>query len=162
MFFKWLIWWSNTICRELGSCKGWWFLLEKNVDPYSTDRLIHWKYFKRVRLSLVTGDLFAQYLLIKLALPEAAQLSLVLIGKSVALHLLEEPELMTHYWEDGEEKKAQDLAGFEPMTSLLQGVRSTAVLHPLPGVLRYFMSSFQLLKMYCKFKMVYLYSIDQC
>ena len=116
-----------------------------------------------MRLSLVTGDLFAQYLLIKLALPQAAQLSLVLIGKSVVLHLLEEPELMTHYWEDGEEKKAQDLAGFEPMTSLLLGVRSTAVLHPQPtGVLRYFMNSFQLLKMYCKFKMVYLYSIDQC
>ena len=48
------------------------------------------------------------------------------------LHLLEGPELTRHHWEDGEEKKAQHLAGFEPTASLLHGVRSTAVPQLLP------------------------------
>ena len=48
------------------------------------------------------------------------------------LPLLEGPELMTHNWEDREEKKAQHPAGFKPTTSLLWGVRSVAVLQPLP------------------------------
>ena len=43
---------------------------------------------------------------------------------------LEGPELRTHYWEDGEETKSQHLAGFEPTTSLIRGVCSTAVLQP--------------------------------
>ena len=46
--------------------------------------------------------------------------------------LFEGPELRTHYWEDAEEKKAQHPAGFKPATSMLWGVRSTAVLQPLP------------------------------
>ena len=62
---------------------------------------------------------------IKLASPRAAQLSSIFkIGKSVKLHILEGLELRMHYWEDREEKKAQHPAGFEPTTSLLQGVRS--------------------------------------
>ena len=54
------------------------------------------------------------------------------VGKSVVLLLLEGPELRAHYWEDWEEKKAHHPGGFEPTTSLLQGLRSTAVLQLLP------------------------------
>ena len=44
------------------------------------------------------------------------------------LHLLEGPELSMHYGEDRDENNAQHTAGFEPMTSQLQGVCSTAAL----------------------------------
>ena len=47
------------------------------------------------------------------------------------LQLLEGPELRMQYWEDREDKRAQLRAGFEPRTSLLSGVLSTAVLQPL-------------------------------
>ena len=71
-------------------------------------------------------------MLFKLALPQAAQLGLFFkIGKSV-VHLFEGPELRTHYWEDREENaKAQHPVGFKLTTSLLRGVRSTAVLQLL-------------------------------
>ena len=39
----------------------------------------------------------APSLRIKLALPQTARLSIFLIGKSVALHLREGPEIRTHY-----------------------------------------------------------------
>ena len=52
------------------------------------------------------------------------------------LYLLEGPELRMHDWKDREEKKAQRLAGFEPTTSLLLGMRSTAVLQLLTILLR--------------------------
>ena len=58
------------------------------------------------------------------------------VGKSVVLHLLERPDLRTHHWEDCVEKKAQHPSGFEPMTSLLRGVCSTAVLQLLPSIER--------------------------
>ena len=49
------------------------------------------------------------------------------------MHLLKVPELRMYYWEDGEEKKAQHPAGFEPTIYQLRGMRSTvAVLQPLP------------------------------
>ena len=42
----------------------------------------------------------------------------IFIGKSVVLHLHEGLVLMTHYWNDREEKKkAQYPTGFEPTTS---------------------------------------------
>ena len=47
------------------------------------------------------------------------------------LHLFEWPKLRTHYLEDREEKRAQHPAEFEPTNSLLQGMRSIAVLQPL-------------------------------
>ena len=50
----------------------------------------------------------------------------------VVSHIPEGPELRMLYLEDREEKKAQHLMGFEPATSLLRGMRSTAVLQPLP------------------------------
>ena len=55
------------------------------------------------------------------------------MGKSVVLHLLKGPELRKHFWEDREEKKAQHPVGFEPTTSLLRGMHSTAEVQPLPG-----------------------------
>ena len=54
-------------------------------------------------LSRVEGDkeefriFFAQSTPFKLALPQAAWLSIFFVGKSVVLHLLEGPELRTHY-----------------------------------------------------------------
>ena len=53
------------------------------------------------------------------------------IGKSVVLHLLGGPVLRTHHWEDREDKKVQYSAGFEPMSSLLQCMCSTAALQSL-------------------------------
>ena len=44
------------------------------------------------------------------------------------MHLLEGPELSMHYGEDSDENNAQHTAGFEPMTSQLQGVCSAAAL----------------------------------
>ena len=62
-----------------------------------------------------------------------------LVGESVVLHLLEGPELRTHHTERIEKRKnAQRPAGFEPTTSLLRGVRSTAVLQPLPRCMIFF------------------------
>ena len=61
----------------------------------------------------------------------AAQIT-YLIWKSGVFHVLEGPLLRTHYWDNREEKKAQHWAGFELTTCLLQGMRSTAVLQPLP------------------------------
>ena len=84
------------------------------------------------RQSATTLPFFTQSMLFNFALPKAAQLSIFFVGKLVVLHLLEGPELRTHYWEDREEKKAQHPAGFEPTTSLLRGVLSTAVPQPLP------------------------------
>ena len=55
-----------------------------------------------------------------------------LIGKSVVLILHEGPELQMCCWWDREEKKAPYPVGFQPTTSRSQGVRSTAVLQPLP------------------------------
>ena len=75
--------------------------------------------------------LWKTFLPIKLALPQAAWLSIFFVGKSVVLPVLEGPKLRTHFWEGREEKKAQHL-GFEPTTFPLQGVCSTAVIQPLP------------------------------
>ena len=46
------------------------------------------------------------------------------------LHFLEGPSL-GHITEEGKRKKAQQLAGTKPMTSLSQGVRSATVLQLL-------------------------------
>ena len=54
------------------------------------------------------------------------------LRKSKGLHLLERPELRTHYWEDGEDKIAKYPAGFKPTTFPLQGLPSTTVQPPLP------------------------------
>ena len=59
------------------------------------------------------------------------------------LHLLEVPELRTHYWWNREEKIAQHQAGFKPTTSLSWGARSTTVLQPCLNVC-YFQVSIQL------------------
>ena len=72
-------------------------------------------------------------MLIKIVLPQAAQLGInFLIGKSVMLRLLEGPVygLIT---ENRNRKKAKHPAGIRPMTSLLQGVGSTTVIQLLPN-----------------------------
>ena len=61
---------------------------------------------------------FGKSLHFKLALPQAAWLSMNFTGKSEVLHLYEGPDLRTHYWLDREEKKkAQHLEGFKPTNS---------------------------------------------
>ena len=82
--------------------------------------------------SYISPDFFAQSTCIKIASPQAARIRIFFIGKPVVWHLLEGSELRTHFWEDGKEKKAQHWAWFEPMTSLLWGMPSTAVLQLLP------------------------------
>ena len=70
---------------------------------------------------------------IKLATPHAAQLSLFFITrKTEVLHLLMDLNLGCE--EREKRKKAQHLAGFKPTTSLLRGMRPTAVLQPLPYI----------------------------
>ena len=49
------------------------------------------------RQSATTLPFFTQSMLFKLALPKAAQLSKLFVGKLVVFHLLEGPELRTHY-----------------------------------------------------------------
>ena len=51
------------------------------------------------------------------------------------LHLFKGPELSTHNWEDGEEKKSPAPSETWTHDLSLQGVRSTAVLQLRPGIM---------------------------
>ena len=119
-----------------------------HLTDQETDRIQSEEQFEKFlvnRITLVKEDLFTsafwklivseffftQSKHIKLALPQAAWLSLFFVGKSVVL-LFEGPELRTQYLKDRKERKALHPAGFKPMTSLLQGVHSTTMLQPLP------------------------------
>ena len=95
---------------------------------------------KRMQFEILDSSFFAQSANIKLNLSQAARLSIYFfIGKSVVLQLHEGPELRMDYWWDREEEKTQHPAGFKLTTSLSWGVRSTAVLQPLPK-LKYFVA----------------------
>ena len=48
---------------------------------------------------------FVQSKQIKLSSPQAAWLSIIFVGKAIVLHLLDGPELRTHYWENRKERK---------------------------------------------------------
>ena len=62
------------------------------------------------------------------------------IGKTLLQHLLEGSILKTHYC-GKQAKKALHLVGIKPTTSLLHGVRFTAMLQPLPNDSSSFISS---------------------
>ena len=86
-------------------------------------------------------NFFAQSKHIKLDLPQAAWLSIFFVGKSVVFHLSEGPELRTHHPED-REKKIKSPAPGRIRThdlSLLLGVRSAAVLQPMPPIVNFIM-----------------------
>ena len=70
---------------------------------------------------------FAQSVLIKLALPQAAQLSInIFLRKINSVAPRWGTWLRTHHWL-GREEHAQHLAGFEPTTSLSWGMWSTTI-----------------------------------
>ena len=101
--------------------------------------LFHWLWqgtFERKSVQTSSSSVLKSCFLLKPCALSLLRLKLhgyaFFVGKSVVFYLLEGPEWRLHYWEDREEEKAQHPAGFEPASSLLQGMCSTAVLQPLP------------------------------